>query len=61
MTSILQCFILLKLKNEIDASLKKLLIGNQKCDAADITDHMDRGMIPMYLACFAWDKKEQLK
>ena len=40
----------MKTLNEIDASLQMLLIGNQKCDAADIYDtdtDTDGVMIPV--------------
>ena len=38
--------------NEIDASLKKLSIKNQKCDAIA---NEDGDIVPMCLPCFAGD------
>ena len=49
-----------KLLNEIDASLQKLLIGNQKCDTGnsdDDDDDADGVMIPKCRPCFASDTK----
>ena len=43
--------------NEIDASLQKILIGNQKCDTVDDND-ADRDMIPMCLPCLAGDTEK---
>ena len=44
--------------NEIDASLQKLLIRNQKCYAEeDIDNDTDGGIIPMCLPFFAGDTK----
>ena len=44
-------FAFCKLLNEIDASLQKLMMGNQKCDNADD----DEDTIPMCRLCFAGD------
>ena len=44
--------------NEIDASLQKLSIGNQKCD----NEEEDKGdMIPMCGPCFAGNAKNRRK
>ena len=55
-----QCFTFLQAFKEIDASLQKLWLENQKCDAADgndINDSDDRDMIPVCMPCFTGDAK----